>query len=81
MLKADLLLGIKNEYHSSFEGKSNALTKIAYLRQLAAKGKLNSTIEYIENILESTDKIVIFAHHRNIQEEIFNHFSEKISNC
>jgi len=54
----------------------NELTKIEYLRQVAAKSKLHSVYEWIDNALEQTNKILIFAHHREILENIHNHYKQ-----
>lgn len=59
------------DYHAE------ALVKISQLRQLAIRGKIKNCIEYIENIIESNDKIIIFAHHRSVQEYVRKHFESK----
>ena len=42
---------------------ANALTRIEILKQLSVKGKLNAIIEWIENFLESGEKLVLFFEH------------------
>jgi len=56
---------------------SNAevLAQIEVLKQLAVKGKLKQSIEWIENFLESGLKLVVFANHRFVIEELMQHFS------
>jgi SWI/SNF-related matrix-associated actin-dependent regulator 1 of chromatin subfamily A len=51
--------------------RAEALVKINYLRQLTARGKVASAIEWTTNFLESTDqKLIIFAHHKAIVDAI-----------
>jgi SWI/SNF-related matrix-associated actin-dependent regulator 1 of chromatin subfamily A len=40
------------------------LAKIEYLRQIAVAGKMKSALAWIENFLESGEKLVIFATHK-----------------
>ena len=63
---------------------SNAetLTRIEGLKQLAVAGKIKECITWIEEFLESDQKLVVFTWHRATLEELFNHFkgiSVKIS--
>jgi SWI/SNF-related matrix-associated actin-dependent regulator 1 of chromatin subfamily A len=44
-----------------------SFTKLAYLKRLAAQLKMNAVTQWIDDFLEETDeKLVIFAHHKNI---------------
>lgn len=54
--------------------KAEKLVKFGYLKRLAAKLKLNSCYEWIDNFLEDTGKkLVIFC----IQKEVVNHLKER----
>jgi len=49
--------------------RAAALTKINELRQLTAKGKIEATLELIQEHLESTNRpLVVMAHHRDVLE-------------
>lgn len=50
------------------------LYQIEILKQLVAKGKLNSLIQWIEDFIESGQKLVIFATHKFVIAELMNHF-------
>jgi len=54
--------------------KAEALVKINYLKQIAAYGKLNTAIDWIKDFLESGEKLVVFAHHRDIILRIAKQF-------
>jgi len=53
------------------------MVKIEYLRQATATYKMDAIFEWVDDTLEQVDKLVIFAHHRDIIENLFN----KYRNC
>lgn len=54
---------------------AETLVRIELLKQLAAEGKLDAAIEWIENFLESGEKLVVFATHKTIIRKLAEHFS------
>lgn len=50
------------------------LVKLNVLRQLAAEGKLEHVIKWIESFLETGKKLVVFAHHTKIINAIYQRF-------
>ncbi len=69
------------EEHEGFEKASAAeraeqLVRIEKLKQLVAKGKLPAVKLWIENFLESDEKLVIFANHIEIQKALLKHFPD-----
>jgi SWI/SNF-related matrix-associated actin-dependent regulator 1 of chromatin subfamily A len=50
--------------------RAEALVKLNALRHVAARGKLHAAIEWIKTFLESGERLVVFAHHRDIQDEL-----------
>ena len=54
--------------------RAEALVKLNALRHVAARGKLHAAIEWIKTFLESGERLVVFAHHRDIQEELLRAF-------
>jgi SNF2 family DNA or RNA helicase len=59
------------EYKSA---RAEALVKIETLKMCAATGKLKAAKEWIHNFLESGQKLVVFAHHVRIIEELLDEF-------
>jgi SWI/SNF-related matrix-associated actin-dependent regulator 1 of chromatin subfamily A len=45
--------------------RAKAITKVNYLKQLTTKGKLAACVQWIEDTLESVDKIVVFASYQD----------------
>lgn len=56
----------------NFEG----LMRTNILRQLAVKGKLKASLEWIEDFLENEEKLVVFAHHKFLVEAIMKKFGK-----
>lgn len=66
------LLGTKNKPNAPAE----ALTQIEYLKQIAAKGKMEQVYEWLEDYLEQENKLVIMAHHKEIIQQLCNFFEK-----
>ena len=61
------------------EGGQSALAKLTYLRQIVARGKLRGIFEWVDNFFEETDeKLVVFAHHREIVDAIVERYREQV---
>jgi SNF2 family DNA or RNA helicase len=52
-----------------------ALAEIEGLKQLAVKGKLQQSIEWIEDFLETGEKLVVFANHTFVIDALTDKFS------
>lgn len=50
------------------------LVRINALKQLTARGKIDAVKEWVSNFLESGEKLIIFAHHRDIVRELAREF-------
>jgi SNF2 family DNA or RNA helicase len=46
------------------------LVRIEALKQLAARGKIAAATEWITSFIESGEKLIVFAHHQEIQDEL-----------
>jgi SWI/SNF-related matrix-associated actin-dependent regulator 1 of chromatin subfamily A len=55
---------------------AESFAKIEGLKQLAVKGKLKQVTEWIENFLKSDQKLVVFATHKFVIEELMNTFKD-----
>lgn len=55
--------------------KAEMVSKLSYLKQLAAELKLPSVIEWVDNYLTNTDsKIILFVVHRKIAQALHDHY-------
>lgn len=50
--------------------QSEVIVKITLLLQLAAKGKIEAAKEYIDEVLDSGEKIVVFCKHRAVVDQL-----------
>jgi SNF2 family DNA or RNA helicase len=56
--------------------KAEHLVKIEALKQLAVKGKLKQAINWIRDFIEDESKLVIFAVHKEVIDQLMNEFKE-----
>lgn len=47
-----------------------AFTELAAVRHETALAKIPAAIEYIQDVLETQDKVIVFAHHRDVIDEL-----------
>jgi SWI/SNF-related matrix-associated actin-dependent regulator of chromatin subfamily A-like protein 1 len=59
---ADFTKWVRGRYGKVYENGA-ALVKVGYMQKLASDGKLKNAIEWIIDLLESVDKVVLFAIH------------------
>jgi SWI/SNF-related matrix-associated actin-dependent regulator 1 of chromatin subfamily A len=57
--------------------KANPLAQITMLKKLASQGKLQATIQWIENFLESGEKLIVFCEHLFVIDSLVSHFKNK----
>jgi len=64
---------IKNDFSAWLKAKTGktitegeAVVQIEMLKQSSARGKLNSMVKFILETVENDDKVVVFAHHKEI---------------
>lgn len=68
-----------NEANISKSLMNQAIVKIGHLRQVCAKGKLNTAISLIDDVIASGSKIIVFAVHKAIVKAIKAQFPGAVS--
>lgn len=58
--------------------RAEALVHIEYLKQCAARLKLPAALQWIDTALESGEKLVVFAHHREIIDQVAEHIPDSV---
>lgn len=51
------------------------ITEMTAFRKATAIAKIPDAISQIDDILENTDKIVVFAHHREVIDKLYEHYT------
>jgi hypothetical protein len=76
-----------DEFVKWYESQAQALSGMAIIaamqkmRHLVALAKVPATLEYVDEFVEETDrKLVIFAHHRDVQAILFEELKQKYGN-
>ncbi len=57
--------------------KSEVLVKMEKLKQLAWQGKYDHLVDWIDETLQQTDKLVVFAHHQELQEKLYERYEDR----
>lgn len=58
--------------------RGKALVKIGTLRKLAGKGKVATSVSWIDDFLASGEKLVVFAQHVDVQHALADHFPDAV---
>lgn len=75
----DFLGWLSEEYSNERAAKATkaeGLVKIGYLKRLAGVLKLKSVFAWIDDFLESGEKLVIFAVHQKVVKELWHHYHQ-----
>lgn len=56
-------------------GRAEQLVRIEALKQLGAKGKMKAVTEWVESFLETGEKLVLFAHHQSVINDLAEKFN------
>lgn len=59
------------------EMSATHIAEMARLRHMTALAKVPDVIDHLKSVLEETNKVVIFAHHRDVLQEIYKAFGSE----
>lgn len=59
--------------------KGEALTRMAALKQISAKGKLNEVKDFVQEILDAGEKLILFANLYEIIDKVCDMFPEAVT--
>ncbi len=67
-----------NDWQKENKNTAIALQKIEKLKQVAVSEKLDSVISWVDDFLESDEKIILFVTHHFVIDKLYAHFKNKI---
>jgi SWI/SNF-related matrix-associated actin-dependent regulator 1 of chromatin subfamily A len=56
--------------------RAEAITRITYLKTLAARGKIETALSWVQDCIETNNKIIVFAVHHEIIDSVTKKFPE-----
>ena len=59
------------------EDYTTGLEKMQQLLKASYEGKLDSCVDFVEDLLDNTDKVVVFAHNKEVVSYLMNHFKKR----
>jgi SWI/SNF-related matrix-associated actin-dependent regulator 1 of chromatin subfamily A len=66
----------EGEIDTSMRGE--VMVRMGILKQISARGKIDSVAEFIEEIVDADEKIVVFVHHKEIAKALLERFPESL---
>ena len=61
----------RSEYNRVIKNNGIDISSLGQLRQIIADGKMRHGLDWVKDFLETDRKLVVFAHHRDIQRQIY----------
>lgn len=59
--------------------KGEVMVRIGILKNISARGKIADVVEYVNDVLESGEKIVLFTHLHDVQKNLLSHFPKALT--
>lgn len=72
---------LADEAENSFETQTNLLARLARMRHITGLAKVPSTMDWLEEFVEETErKVVVFVHHKDVGEILLRECQKKFGN-
>jgi SWI/SNF-related matrix-associated actin-dependent regulator 1 of chromatin subfamily A len=59
--------------------KGEIMVRIGVLKNISARGKIKDAIEYISDVIDSGEKLVLFTHLKEVQQAVFKFFPAAVT--
>lgn len=59
--------------------RATAMVQINHLRQISARGKMKEAKQFIHDVIDGGDKLIVFAFHKSVMSEIMSTFPGSVS--
>lgn len=69
----------KSELEIARSMNGEVMVRIGVLKNIAARGKMNEVCEYIDEVVEAGEKVVVFIHQKEIANELLGKYQNAVS--
>lgn len=81
---ADLEIYLKKYKHATDEQvtrsmRGEVMVRIGVLKNISARGKINDVVEFVNDLIESGEKLVLFTHLHDVQNNLKTHFPDALT--
>lgn len=81
---ADLEIYLKKYKHATDEQvqrsmRGEVMVRIGVLKNISARGKITDVVEFVNDVLESGEKLVLFTHLHDVQKNLMSHFPDALT--
>lgn len=59
--------------------KGEIMVRIGILKNISARGKINDVVDYVSDVVASGEKIILFTHLKEVQQELKSHFPTAVT--
>ncbi|MDR1348289.1 MAG: DEAD/DEAH box helicase [Prevotellaceae bacterium] len=59
--------------------RGEIMVRIGILKNISAQGKIDDVVDYVNDVVDSGEKIVLFTHLREVQEKLKKHFPAAVT--
>lgn len=59
--------------------RGEVMVRIGHLKKISARGKITEACNYIDDLIEQGEKVVLFAHHKEVINKIREHYPDAAS--
>lgn len=59
--------------------KGEIMVRIGILKNISARGKINDVVDYVSDVMASGEKIILFTHLRDVQQQLKGHFPTAVT--
>ncbi|MDR2651007.1 MAG: DEAD/DEAH box helicase [Prevotellaceae bacterium] len=59
--------------------RGEIMVRIGVLKNISARGKIDSVVDYVNDVVDSGEKIILFTHLREVQEKLKKHFPAAVT--
>lgn len=59
--------------------RGEIMVRIGILKNISARGKINDVVDYVSDVVAAGEKIILFTHLRDVQQQLKGHFPDAVT--